>query len=145
LEAVQKIDLSKQHHGREHHITKDLECKLLQCKIQYVVLGGRGVKLFEVLRYEQDKYVVRGPSEVAEERKETMRVDAADVAIQPYGTPVFCHGLKNKAADLNGKIGAMRSFDKTTGRYGVYFEDESIKPKSVKPRNLRILFELPDN
>jgi hypothetical protein len=30
-------------------------------------------------------------------------------------------------------------------RYGVYFEDKSIKPKSVKPENVRILFELPDN
>jgi hypothetical protein len=73
-----------------------------------------------------------------------LNVDPTSGVLQP-GTPVVCHGLKNKAAYLNGKIGDIRSFDETTGRYGVYFEDESIKPKSVKPRNLRILFELPGN
>jgi hypothetical protein len=74
-----------------------------------------------------------------------MKVDAADIAIQPHGTPVVCHGLKNRATYLNGKIGEIRSFDEATGRCGVYFEDKSIKPKSVKPRNLRIIFELPEN
>jgi hypothetical protein len=68
---------------------------LLNCKTAYVRLRGHGIKLFEVLRYEADKYVVLGPSEVAEERKLTMKVDAADIAIQPHGTPVVCHGLKN--------------------------------------------------
>jgi hypothetical protein len=68
-----------------------------------------------------------------------------EVILKSNGVPVVCHGLKNNAAHLNGKIGDIRSFDETTGRYGVYFEDESIKPRSVKPRNLRILFELPDN
>jgi hypothetical protein len=73
---------------------------------------------------------------------QTLRVDPSDVILKTNGTPVICHGLKNTAAHLNGKIGDIRSFDETTGRYGVYFEDESIKPKSVKPRNLRIIFEL---
>ncbi|KAL3777071.1 hypothetical protein ACHAWO_011637 [Cyclotella atomus] len=74
-----------------------------------------------------------------------MNVDPTSVLLQPYRTPVICHGFKNKAAYLNGEIGDIRSFDETSGRRGVYFEDKSIKPKSVKPRNLRILFELPDN
>jgi hypothetical protein len=76
-----------------------------------------------------------------------MTVDEADVGLQPNGTPVVCRGLKNKAEYLNDKIGDTRSFDETTGRYGVCFEDKTIKPKSVKPRNQRILFELqlPDN
>jgi hypothetical protein len=72
-----------------------------------------------------------------------------DVALQPFGTPVVCRGFKNKASYLNGKIGIgeIRSVHEITGGYlyGVYFEDESIKPKSVKPHNLRTLFELPDN
>jgi hypothetical protein len=53
------------------------------------------------------------------------------------------HGLK--AAYLNGEIGETRSFDNAAGRYGVYFEDKSINPKSVKLENLRIMLELPEN
>jgi hypothetical protein len=82
---------------------------------------------------------------VPQERMQTIRVDPTDIILNSFGTPVVCHGLKNNAAYLNDKIGDIRSFDETTGRYGVYFEDESIKPKGMKPRNLRILFELPDN
>jgi hypothetical protein len=59
-------------------------------------------------------YVVRGPKQVTEERKETLRVDEADATMQPYGTPVVCHGLKNSY--YNGKIGEIRSIDKTATR-----------------------------
>jgi hypothetical protein len=90
-----------------------LECRLLECKTAYVGLLGLGI--FEVLRHEADnKYVVRGPNNVAEERKVTMIVDAAAITIQPYGAPVVCDGLKNKAAYLNGKIGEIWSIDETT-------------------------------
>jgi hypothetical protein len=130
------VAISKRHFGPENQITKGFECGLLQCKTSYVGLSNRG--LFEVLRYKGDKHVVRGPDEVAEEIMVTMRVDAIDVVLQPNGAPVVCHGLKNNAAYLNGKIGEIRSFDRTAMRYGVYFEDESIKPKSVKPRNLNL-------
>jgi hypothetical protein len=82
-----------------------------------VALRGYKLKLFQVLHHEEDKYVVRGPNEVAEERKVTLRVDETDVTIQPHGTPVVCHGLKNTY--FNGKIGDIRSFDKSTGRWGV--------------------------
>jgi hypothetical protein len=107
------------------------------------VLQGYGLKLFQVLYYKEDKFVVRGPKEVADERKETLIVDEAEVSIQPYGTPVVCHGLKY--TDFNGKIGDIRSFDEAAKSFRVYFEDESIKPISVKPENVRVLFELPDN
>jgi hypothetical protein len=130
---------------QEHRITKDIELGLLQCKTSYVGLRDHGTKLFEVLRRDEDKYIVRGPKKVAEARNVTMRVDQEDAMMQPYGTPVVIHGFKNKAAYLNGKVGDIRSIDTTAGRYGVYFEDNSIKPKSVKPENVRILFELPDN
>jgi hypothetical protein len=135
------IAISKQQHGQEHKITKDLERGLLQCKTSYVRLSNRG--LFEVLRYEGDKYVVRGPYNVAEAGRQTLRVDEADARMQLYGTPVVIHGFGNRAAYLNGKIGDI-SFDPAADRYGVYFEDKSIKPKGVKPENVRILFELPD-
>lgn len=93
------------------------------------------------------KYVIRGPIKVAEERMQILRVDHADVMMQRFGTPVVIDGFKNKATNLTGKIGDIRSMNMDTApeRYGVYFEDKSIKPKSVKPENLRIIFELPDN
>jgi hypothetical protein len=128
------IAISKQHHGPEHYITKDLERGLLLCKTSYVGLRDYGKELFKVLRRDEDKYVVRGPIKLAEGKKFTMKVDAANVGLQPYGTPVVCHGLQNDDTYLNGKIGEIRSVD----------EDKSIKPQSVKPDNLRILFELPD-
>jgi hypothetical protein len=141
------IAIKQQYYGREHRSTKALErlLNVFHCKIQFVTLKSLDLE-FEAFGYEDDKYILRGPIDVPEEEMETLRVDPADVIfLDDDGTPVVCHGLKNNAAYLNGKIGDARSFDETTGRYGVYFEDESIKPKSVKPQNLRILFELPDN
>jgi hypothetical protein len=138
------IPISTQHHGREHSYTKMLERELTDQKNPRVMLQSLGLK-FVAVGYEEDKYVLRGPIGVPEEQMQTLRVDPTDVVLKNNETPVVCHGLKNNATYLNGKIGDIRSFDETTGRYGVYLEDESIKPKSVKPRNLRILFELPDN
>lgn len=71
-----------------------------------------------------------------------MTVAIDDVKIE-RGTPVICHGLKN-AAHLNGKIGDITSYDGETGRYGVRFEDKGLTSALVKPSNLRIVFELPD-
>jgi hypothetical protein len=88
-----------------------LECRLLQFKTVHVGLRSCGIQTFEVLRYEADKYVVRGAEEVAQEEKVTMKVDPFGVVLNTYGTPVVCHGLKNKATYLNGKIGDVRSFD----------------------------------
>jgi hypothetical protein len=138
------VAISTQHHGCEHRMTKRMEHNLAQNKIQFVTLRIIGLE-FQAIGYENNKYVLRGPIGVPEEMKETLRVDRTYVILESNGTPVVCNGLKNNAAFLNGKIGDIRSFDESTGRYGVYFEDESIKPKSVKPQNLRILFELPDN
>ena len=60
------------------------------------------------------------------------------------GTPIICQGLK-KADHLNGKLGDIRSFDVETERYGVHFEDMSLKkPVAVKKENVRIVFDLPD-
>jgi hypothetical protein len=91
------IAISKQHHGPQHKVTKYLEGKLLECKTANVGVRGHGVKLFEVLPRDGDKYVVRGPNIAAEESKVTMTVDEADVGLQPNGTPVVCRGLKYKA------------------------------------------------
>jgi hypothetical protein len=99
---------------------------------------------FEAFGHEDDKYVLRGLVAVPEYRMQRLRVVLNDVILVSLGIPVICHGLSN-ATHLNGKIGDIRSYDESTGRYGVYFEDETVEPKSVKPQNLRIVFELPDN
>jgi hypothetical protein len=55
---------------------------LIQFKTVYVSLQLQGyVCGFEALRYEADRYVVRGPNEDAEEKKITMKVDPANVTI----------------------------------------------------------------
>jgi hypothetical protein len=104
--------------------------------------------VFRALQYEEDQCVVQGPirqPRIFSEEK-VLRVTVHDDNIMlPEGTPVICHGLKH-AAYLNGKIGECRGFDKDAieTRYRVFFDDKSIPPKSVKPENLRILFELPE-
>jgi hypothetical protein len=139
------LAISQQYHGREHGTTIKIEGILANLNVQCVLLRSLGFR-FRAIGYEDDKYVLRGPIGVPEEQRQTLRVDPTDVILDEWNlVPVVCHGLKNNAAYLNGKIGDLRSFDETTGRYGVYFEDKAIKPKSVKLRNLRILFELPDN
>lgn len=141
------IAISTQHHSRGHRMTIELQRGLYECSTPIVTIGSLDLP-FEVVGYEDDEYVLRcwfpHENETPEERVETYRVDPSRVNLGSDGMSVVCHGLKN-AAYLNGKIGDVRSFDKTTGRYGVYFEDKSIKPRSVKPQNMRILlFDLPD-
>jgi hypothetical protein len=138
------IAISTQYHGHEHRHTKQLEQAFATIKYHKIHLVTLGLNL-QAIGYEEAKYVVQGPIDVPEEQMQILRVDPTDVILVSNGIPVVCHGLKNNAAFLNGKIGDIRSFDETTGRYGVYFEDESIKPKCVKLRNLQILFELPDD
>ena len=58
------------------------------------------------------------------------------------GAPVISHGLNN-ASHLNGEIGDAMAYNYGTGRYGVHFEDKSLKPVAVKKENLRIVFEFP--
>jgi hypothetical protein len=42
---------------------------------------------FEVIRYEDDQYVLEGPIEVAEERMQTLRVDPTDFILRSEGLP----------------------------------------------------------
>jgi hypothetical protein len=53
------------------------------------------------------------------------------------GTTVRIHGLKG-AAQHNGKIGTIVSFNKKTGRYGVKTADQGVdaKPLGLKPANI---------
>jgi len=141
------VIISRRVHGPGHQITCHLEIGLDLCRKRRVeVMTHDGIKVYQALRFddEEGKYVVNGP--ISDPRKpdeeEIMTVAMNDI-ILIQGSPVMCHGLRN-AAHLNGKVGDTRSFDNKTGRYRVRFEDKSLKSALVKPGNLRIAFDLPD-
>jgi len=133
--------------GPGHDMTLQIENGLNFCRKRRVgMMTDDGVKQYQALRFddEEGKHVVNGP--ISDPRKpdeeEIMTVAMNDI-ILIQGSPVMCHGLRN-AAHLNGKVGDTRSFDNKTGRYRVRFEDKSLKSALVKPGNLRIAFDLPD-
>jgi hypothetical protein len=138
------IPQSQQTYGSEHTITLGL--KELRDLIHVVNVKNQSSDGFQALWYEGDQCVVRGPVECPRiySKEKVLKVTFHDNNVAFYiGNPVICHGLE-KATHLNGKIGDVRSWNVETQRYGVHFDDKSILPKSVKPENLRILFELPE-
>ena len=64
--------------------------------------------------------------------------------IPSEGCAVICHRLIS-ASHLNGELGEVRDMkeDGTGIRLGVHFEKKGLKSALVKPKNLRIAFELP--
>mmetsp|Transcript_30891 Transcript_30891/g.65290 ORF Transcript_30891/g.65290 Transcript_30891/m.65290 type:complete len:494 (-) Transcript_30891:143-1624(-) len=143
--------VSNRVHGLDHELSQEVELMLQYCKVRYVYMKTKwDVLLFKALRYENngEKCIINGPlrwlsspGNVAEEETTTF---ATKNIILSEGTPVICHGLI-KSNHLNGKLGDIRSVDEEkTGHYEVHFEDEGLKPRLIKPKNVRILFELPD-
>ena len=134
--------------GPEHPTTKDIEFGQKLNRVRLVEMStDDSINKYEAGGYsdEEEKYVViRGPLSNPRiwDEEQIMTVAINDIIYLP-GTAVICHGLKN-AAHLNGKIGDIRSRDNSTGRFMVRFEDKSLKSALVKPENLRIVFELPD-
>jgi hypothetical protein len=140
------IPSCQQIHGSEHEQT--LYLKKMFDMVHCVSVRNQGYDIFRALGYEGDQCVVQGPVQqprIPSEEKVLKVTVHDDNVILDEGAPVICHGLKN-AAYLNGKVGESRGYDdKAIGiRYQVFFDDENISPKSVKPENLRILFELPE-
>ncbi len=155
------LDMSRLTHGPDHGSTKKvleaLHCATMHRKV--VVVFPDNSFLFQALRYENDgeECVVQGPIGIPRqiEEEEEFTMDSIDV-IPSVGTPVICHSLQ-KAAHLNGKMGEVRKFDskvkedgrkyfdKDVDRCVVYFEDEGLKPVSVKATNLRVVFDLPNS
>jgi hypothetical protein len=152
------LDISRLTHGPDHDCTKNVlenlqrtTCRLVIAALPApVIVDGEEYKsgLFQALRYENDggDCIVKGP--VCDPRKieeeEEYTVDS--IGVIPFvGTPVICHSLQ-KAAHLNGKIGEVRKgCDKDVDRCVVHFEDEGLKPASVKANNLRVVFDLPNS
>jgi hypothetical protein len=139
------VTIIRRVHGPDHKSTIEADELHAKLKGRYVsVLPD--CKLFQALRYEKEVCVVMGPvtepRQVDDER--TYRVENR-LLLPLIGCPVICHGLVS-ASHLNGELGEVRKSTNTkTGfRLAVHFEKKSLKSVLVKPQNLRIAFELPD-
>ena len=153
------VSVSKQLHGPNHSVTKNVEENLLSVRQRLVVFEYQGeLKVFKLLRYEEDgeKCIVQGPMspESLNNADEHVTLTVATEDVRPQlGSPVVCHGLVEAPLNrLNGKIGDVRSRDKEVDSYSslfscsfkVHFEDKDLEPCFLKPENLRILFGLPN-
>jgi hypothetical protein len=139
-------------HGPAHNCTLSAASALKDVKERRVFIDSRK-QWFHALRYENDglSCVVKGPvpeaaggsrnSRHEEQHMSTLSIPIADVFPAP-GTPVVCHGLLGDCANLNGKIGDTRGFNKG-GKFEVHFEEAGLDPARIKHENLRIMFELP--
>ena len=139
---------SKRVMGPDHNLTRECEDVLKKVTPRRCAMIPYGCPkgMFHVIGIEEvsSSYIIQGP--VAEPRREdeekTLKVPIEDVLLLA-GTPVVCCGLKN-AAHLNGKVGDARKHNGKTLRYEVHFEDEKLKSASIRPINLRVVFELPE-
>lgn len=131
--------------GPDHHLTKQAELGAKRSSLRRIAKVSRNAAVeYEVLRISNDgrMYVLKKMS-APDEGKNTEVAFDEDGFVMATGTPVVCQGLKS-AAHLNGKLGDVRSFNMDTGRYAIRFEDRSLGTVSVRPVNLRIAFDLPE-
>jgi len=139
--------ISRRVHGPEHSIAVEADKLLKVCKERRVAVLPHGDS-FQALRYENDGEicVVKGP--ITKPRQiddEMLHRIANNLMIPKLGCAVICHGLVS-ASHLNGELGEVRDMKRSgTGvRLAVHFEKKGVKSALVKPENLRIAFELPD-
>jgi hypothetical protein len=138
---------SQRVHGPEHNFSISLDEKVKECKSRYVIVLPDD-KPFQVLQYENDGEicVVTGPiKQPRQEDDERIFHVASDLLLPILGCPVICHGLTS-ASHLNGKLGEGRAIHNSRNgiRLAVHFEYKSLKPSLVKPENLQIAFDLPN-
>ena len=162
---VKLAALSHRVHGPNHNCTIMADKGLRKIKSRYVYVMPDNVPPrscddwkdeFLALRYENDGKicVLSGPitRPRREEREKTFRVSSY-LIVPNNECPIICHGLVG-ASHLNGKLGFVRNVRRNETVIGapavtdcilfvVNFEDMSLKPKLVKPVNVRIAFELP--
>ncbi len=105
---------------------------------------------FQALRYESDGEicVVQGPIFYPRNMEnERIYHIANNLVIPNKGCVVICHGLVS-APHLNGELGEVRNVKEDgtgTLRLEVHFEKiKGEKSAFVKPENIRIVFELPN-
>ena len=142
-------EISNRVHGPKHRLTKDVVSKLELCKVRIVLMRYENEwEAFQPIRYEDEggrECVVKGPlKDPPNPQKEKILTVRTEELILTVGTPVECRGLGGMTNHLNGKIGDIRSWNDSTGCCEVHFEDGGLEPGFVKPENLRIVMELPE-
>jgi hypothetical protein len=139
--------ISRRVHGPDHRMTIEAAELLELCKERYVIVLPE-CQMFRALRYENDGEIcvvmgpITKPRMIEDERVYNVEWN---LVIPNIGCPVICHGLVS-ASHLNGKPGEVRNLkhNEPDIRCAVYFEKKSLKSALVKPENLRVAFELPD-
>ena len=139
---------SRRVHGSAHNVTIRAHELLKACRERYVIVLADENRRFLALRCESDgdMCVVTGPIANLRQEDEEREYRVASHLILPVcGCLVICCGLVS-AFHLNGKLGDVRSFHNTASglRLAVHFENKSQKSALVRPENLRIAFELPN-
>ena len=147
--AINVATASRRVHGPHHKIT--IKAKELPgtCTKRCVTLLPEMGTIFQALRYENggEICVVTGPiTKPRRKDDERMYHIANNLVIPGKGCAAICHGLVS-ASHLNGELGEVRDVkpDGTGIRMGVHFEKKGVKSALVKPENLLIAFELPNN
>ena len=59
-----------------------------------------------------------------------------DEVVFALGTPVTSRNMENPA--LEGAVGDIRGWDRETNTYTIHFDDDSLEPCVVKPRNIEV-------
>jgi hypothetical protein len=139
--------ISRRVHGPEHSIAVEADKLLKECKECRVAVLPHG-ESFQALRYENDGEICVVQGLIAKPRQvddEMVQRIANNLMIPKLGCAVICHGLVS-ASHLNGELGEVRDMKRSgTGiRLALHFEKKGVKSALVKPENLRIAFELPD-
>lgn len=128
--------LCRRVHGPDHHFAENIELVLELCRIRKVTMAADdGVKEYQALQFikEEGKYIINGPisnPRVSDEE------NIIKVGVNAAGDTCYMPRAE--------KIGDVTSFDNKAGRYVVRFEDKSVKPALIKPENLQIVIDLPD-
>ena len=133
-------------HGPDHDNTKEVEVTMRRYNKRHVSIRGWRKKQFQALRYisAENKYVVKGPIAMPRRIEDEKQFSVHAHEIRPtLGTPIMCHGLEGEREHLNGKIGDVRCRERGAQKYTLHFEDKSLEPCLVHPKNMRILFDLP--
>ena len=148
--AAKLAPASRRVHGPDHTITINTNELLNKCMKRCIVVLPEN-KLFHALRYESGGTVcvANGPIMYPRNKNNERTYKFENHLVMPaISCPVICNGLVS-ASHLNGELGEVRNIQEKNEHgiryvYVVCFEKKGVKSALVKPENLRIAFELPD-
>jgi len=154
-------DISKQHHGSDHEITKAVSDKKSWFRSRIVSVSSNEAGRFQsssrALSFEDydddyddniaaiyrfmkyDGSFERCVVKEAQQNGFTSNDEFSlfsDNIIFALGTPVICYDLENP--DIDGKLGDVRAWNSESKCYTIHWEDESLEPCEVHQCNVRV-------